>query len=160
MFCYHTISIARKEQIPMANLNEATKFICGRNPLAKNNRPPFAHPEQQEAALWLTNGAVNAHRSGKAAYSGGVTEQGDVLSFRLSSDTPELNAVVVEGGTTVLLEPYIALSGCGCSDFTCKGAAVLAESDAKVDIRNAKLITHGATRAATIATTGFGQVRI
>ena len=50
----------------MANLNEKTKFICGRNPLAKNNRPPFAHPEQQKAALWLTEGAVNAQRSGKA----------------------------------------------------------------------------------------------
>ena len=112
----------------MANLNEKTKFICGRNPLAKNNRPSFAHPEQQEAALWLTDGTVNTQRSGKAPYSGGVTEQGDLLSFQLDSDTPELNAVVVEGGTTVMLEPEISLTGCGCSDFTCKGAAVLAES--------------------------------
>ena len=138
----------------MANLNETTKFICGRNPLAKNNRPAFAHPEQQEAALWLTDGTVNPQRSGKAPYAGGVTEQGDLLSFQLDSDTPELNAVVVEGGTSVMLEPEISLSGCGCSDFTCKGAAVLAESGAKVDIRNGKIITHGSTRAATIATTG------
>ena len=70
----------------MANLNEKTKFICGRNPLAKNNRPSFAHPEQQEAALWLTDGTVNTQRSGKAPYSGGVTEQGDLLSFQLDSD--------------------------------------------------------------------------
>ena len=35
----------------MANLNEKTKFICGRNPLAKNNRPSFAHAEQEQAAL-------------------------------------------------------------------------------------------------------------
>ena len=138
----------------MANLNETTKFICGRNPLARNNRPAFAHPEQQEAALWLTDGTVNPQRSGKAPYSGGVSEQGDLLSFQLDSDTPELNAVVVEGGTSVMLEPEISLSGCGCSDFTCKGAAVLAESGAKVDIRNGKIITHGSTRAATIATTG------
>ena len=139
----------------MANLNEKSKFICGRNPLAKNNRPPFAHPEQQKAALWLTEGAVNAQRSGKASYSGGVTEQGNILSLRLDSDMPELNAVVVEGGTSVLLDPEISLSGCGCSDFTCKGAAVLAESGAKVDIRNGKLITNGSTRAATIATTVY-----
>lgn len=131
----------------MANLNETTKFICGRNPLARNNRPAFAHPEQQEAALWLTDGTVNPQRSGKAPYSGGVSEQGDLLSFQLDSDTPELNAVVVEGGTSVMLEPEISLSGCGCSDFTCKGAAVLAESGAKVDIRNGKIITHGSTRA-------------
>ena len=69
----------------MANLNEKTKFICGRNPLAKNNRPSFAHPEQQEAALWLTDGTVNPQRSGKASYSGGVTEHGDLLSFQLDS---------------------------------------------------------------------------
>ena len=94
----------------MANLNETTKFICGRNPLAKNNRPAFAHPEQQEAALWLTDGTVNPQRSGKAPYAGGVTEQGDLLSFQLDSDTPELNAVVVEGGTSVMLEPDISLS--------------------------------------------------
>ena len=114
----------------MANLNETTKFICGRNPLAKNNRPAFAHPEQQEAALWLTDGTVNPQRSGKAPYAGGVTEQGDLLSFQLDSDTPELNAVVVEGGTSVMLEPDISLSGCGCSDFTCKGACLLYTSDA------------------------------
>ena len=46
----------------MANLNEKTKFICGRNPLAKNNRPSFAHAEQEQAALWLTGGEVNTER--------------------------------------------------------------------------------------------------
>ncbi len=138
----------------MANLNEKTKFICGRNPLAKNNRPSFAHAEQEQAALWLTGGEVNTARSGLADYTTDLTESGDLLTMKLESDKPELNAVVVEGGTCVMLEPEISLSGCGCSDFTCKGAGVLAESGAKVDIRGGSIVTHGSTRAATIATTG------
>lgn len=133
----------------MANLNEKTKFICGRNPLAKNNRPSFAHAEQEQAALWLTGGEVNTARSGLADYTTDLTESGDLLTMKLESDKPELNAVVVEGGTCVMLEPEISLSGCGCSDFTCKGAGVLAESGAKVDIRGGSIVTHGSTRAAT-----------
>ena len=138
----------------MANLHEHTNFICGRNPLAKNNRPPFAHPEQEQAALWLTEGQVNTARSGLCEYTADVSDSGDILALKLESDQPELNAVVIEGGTSVMLEPEISLSGCGCSDFTCKGAAVLAESGAKVDIRGGSIVTNGSTRAATIATTG------
>ena len=63
----------------MANLNEKTKFICGRNPLAKNNRPSFAHAEQEQAALWLTGGEVNTARSGLADYTTDLTESGDLL---------------------------------------------------------------------------------
>lgn len=138
----------------MSNLNETTRFICGRNPLAKNNRPSFAKAQQTVAALWLKDGKKDPARSGQEAYSGGLTEAGNVLNFHLSSDQPELNAAVVEGGTTVFLAPDISLSGCGCSDFTCKGAGILAEEGAKVDIRGGSIITHGSTRAATIATSG------
>ena len=137
----------------MANLNEKTQVICGRNPLAENNRPPFARAEQTSAALWLKDGSIDASRSGAAAYTGTVVE-GGVLDFTLDSDTPELNAIVAEGGTSVLMAPSIHLSGPGCSDFTCKGAAILAEEGAKVDVRGGELITHGATRSATIATSG------
>ena len=138
----------------MSNLNEKTSVINGRNPLAKNNRPSFASAEQTEAALWLKDGKIDEAKSGAAPYSGGVSENGDLLSYHIHSDKPELNAVVIDGGTSVLLSPEIRLSGCGCSDFTCKGAGVLAENGAKVDIRGGEIITHGSTRAATIATTG------
>ncbi len=136
----------------MANLNEKTAVICGRNPLAKNNRPPFAHPEQTSADVWLTGGAVDAARSTGTAEA--VTPGGDLVHYTLTSDRPELNAVVVSGGTAVLLEPDIQLSGPGCSDFTCKGTGVLAMDGAKTDIRGGQIVTHGATRSATIATTG------
>lgn len=138
----------------MGNLNEKTKFISGRNPLARNNRPSFSQPQQENAALWLTDGHVNSARSGKENYSGGITDKGSLLSFQLSSDQPELNALVIEGSEAVVLEPNISLSGCGCSDFSCKGAAILAEEHARVDVRGGSIVTNGATRAATIATTG------
>lgn len=137
----------------MANLNEKTKFIIGRNPLAANNRPPFARAEQTEAALWLTDNSIDTARSGAAAYSAGISA-GCIQNFSIDSDKPLLNAMVIDGGTTVVMNPEIQLSGCGCSDFTCKGTGILAEKGASVDIRGGEIITHGATRAATIATTG------
>ena len=138
----------------MANLNGKTRFICGRNPLAENNRPSFSHAEQTSAALWLKDGHIDKARSGSEAYTGMVPENGSIQDFKLDSSKHELNAIVLEGGTTVVLNPDIHLSGPGCSDFTCKGAAVLAEENAKVDVRGGKIITHGATRSATIATSG------
>lgn len=138
----------------MANLNEKTTFICGRNPLAENNRPSFSHAEQTSAALWLKDGKIDAARSGAAEYSGRVTENGAILGFTMDSDKKELNAIVLEGGTTVIKDADIHLSGPGCSDFTCKGAAILAEENAKVDLRDSTIVTHGATRSATIATSG------
>lgn len=138
----------------MPNLNEKTKVINGRNPLAKNNRPSFAQAVQESASLWMTDGEINVERSGAAPYSGCVDGKGNILNYSIDCDQPELNALVIEGGTAVIMDADLHLSGCGCSDFTCKGAGILAESGAKVDIRNSKLITHGSTRAATIATTG------
>ncbi len=137
----------------MANINEKTRFIIGRNPLAGNNRPSFAQAQQTEAALWVTGDQVNAARSGAADYSAGISG-GCIQSFTMDSDKPELNAMVLSGGTTVVMDPDIHLSGCGCSDFTCKGTGILACDGAKADIRGGKIITHGSTRAATIATTG------
>lgn len=137
----------------MANLNEKTKFIIGRNPLAKNNRPGFAQAEQTEAALWLVDGQVDGGRSGVAGYSAGISK-GCIQNFKIESDKSELNALVIDGGKTVVMNPDISLSGPGCSDFTCKGTGILAEKEAVVDIRGGQIITHGATRAATIATTG------
>ena len=137
----------------MSNLNEKTKFICGRNPLAHNNRPSFSAPTQTEAALWLKDGSVLSERSGAEKYAAGIGN-GCIQNFTINSDKPELNAVVLEGGTTVLINPDIQLSGCGCSDFTCKGTAILAEGGAVVDVRGGSVVTRGSTRAATIATTG------
>ncbi len=136
----------------MANLNDKTQFIPGRNPFAVNDRPPFAKPEQTEAALWITDDKVDS-RSGAAPYGGEAKGHG-IVDFTLTSDEKELNAVVISGGTQVLVNPEIHLSGPGCSDFTCKGTGVLAVDGAKVDIRGGEIETHGATRSATIATTG------
>lgn len=137
----------------MANLNEKTNVIRGRNPLAKNNRPSFSKAEQTAAALWLEQGEINQSRSGAEPYTGTV-DQGNILNFQLDSDQKELNAIVLQGGTGVVLDPHIHLSGPGCSDFTCKGAAILAEENAKCDVRGGEIVTHGATRSATIATSG------
>ena len=137
----------------MANLNEKTKFIIGRNPLQKNNRPGFAKAEQTEAALWITDNAVDTARSGKEVYSAGISKN-CIQNFTLSSDQPELNAIVLDGGLNVVMNPDIKMSGPGCSDFTCKGTGIMAQNGAVVDIRGGEIVTHGATRAATIATTG------
>lgn len=137
----------------MANLNEKTKMICGRNPLAKNNRPPFAKEEQKEAAIWLQDGEYHVGFSGAEKHKG-VMNNGAIVGFELESDKPRLNGIVVENTDTVIFEPKIRLSGVGCSDFTCKGAGILSGQGSKVDIRGGSIITNGATRSATIATTG------
>lgn len=137
----------------MPNMNEKTRMINGRNPLSKNNRPPFHSEQQTEAALWLKDNEISVEKSGAENYTGEVITKG-IVDFKLESDKPCLNAIVLEGGTTTLLNPEISMSGTGCSDFTCKGAGVLATGGAKVDIRGGEIVTHGATRTATTATAG------
>ena len=138
----------------MANLNEKTLFILGRDPYAQGGMPSFAKAEQTEAALWLKDSRKDPERSDAASYEAEIREGGAILNFRMDCDEPERNAIVVEGGTAIVMEPDIHLSGPGCSDFTCKGTGVLAEEGARVDVRGGQIITDGATRSATIATTG------
>ena len=137
----------------MANLNDKTKMICGRNPLAKNNRPPFAKEEQTEAAIWLQDGEYHVGFSGAEKHKG-VMANGAIVGFQLESDKPCLNGIVVKNTDTVIFEPKIRISGVGCSDFSCKGAGILSGSGAKVDIRGGSIITNGCARSATIATSG------
>ena len=138
----------------MANLNEKTLFILGRDPYAEGGMPPFARPEQTEAAIWMKDGEVDEGRSGAAAYTAEVRANGGILDFKLDSDQKELNAIVVDGGTAIVMNPDIHMTGPGCSDFTCKGTGVLAVGGSRVDIRGGQIITEGATRSATIATEG------
>ena len=137
----------------MPNLNDKTAVINGRNPLAKNNRPPFARCEATEAALWLQDGEYHVGFSGAEEYAG-TMQDGAIIDFSLNSDKPKLNAIVANHTDTVIFEPKIELSGVGCSDFSCKGAAILAMEGAKVDVRGGDIVTRGCTRAATIATSG------
>lgn len=137
----------------MPNLNDKTLVINGRNPLAKNNRPPFARCEATEAAMWLQDGEYHDGFSGAEQYTG-VINNGAIVDFQLESDKKCLNGIVVKNTDTVIFDPKIQLSGEGCSDFSCKGAALLTMDGSKVDVRGGDIVTRGCTRSATIATSG------
>ena len=102
----------------MPNLNDKTKVINGRNPLAKNNRPPFARCEATEAALWLQDGEYHVGFSGAAQHEG-VMNNGAIVDFKLESDKKCLTGIVAKNTDTVIFDPEITLSGEGCSDFSC-----------------------------------------
>ncbi len=147
-------ALSNFEKNAMANLNDKTNFICGRNPFAVHNAPTMSVPEQESADLWISENTINQERSCSPNAASCCVNSCDLVDYTLDSDLPSYNGVVIENSTSVLIQPKITLSGCGCSDFTCKGTGLLAEHNAKVDVRNGTIITHGATRPATIATSG------
>lgn len=138
----------------MPNYNEAHQAVKGRNPLAGEDRPAFAQPQVTEAAVWIEQCACDPARSTAPQEAEKATVRG-LTDWHFSSDAPCLNAVVVHGGadTFDLRGAEVRLSGTGCSDFTCKGAAAMAYGG-HLRISDSLLETRGATRTATIATKG------
>ena len=112
---------------------------------------PFAQPEVTHAVLWAEAGSLRQDPSFPCA--GDITPQ-TIQGLRLSSDQKELNALVVREQSLTLTDGDISLSGYGCSDFTCKGAGVLADRHSDVTLEDCHIETHGCTRAATIAAGG------
>ncbi len=138
----------------MPNYNERHQAVKGRNPLSADDRPAFVQPEVTEAAVWIENCQYDPERSTAPEFASDVSIRG-LNGWNFVSDEPCRNALVVHGGaeTFALRNADIQLSGCGCSDFTSKGAAAMAYGG-HLSISDSNLETHGATRAATIATKG------
>ncbi len=130
----------------MPNRNDHNLAVAGQKSINDEGRPAFAQCQASKAALWYDNGTLNQMKSTNPDLS---TEP-----LHFSSDEAFVNTVVANGGSLKLDHTSIRLSGWGCSDFSCRGAGVLAMGNADVVLNDAKIITNGATRCATIATTG------
>lgn len=114
----------------------------------KEAQENWASPSVTEAALWVENGvAKHGDLQGKIDASGA-----EGLVFH--SEENELNAIVVRGESYKIKHAEIELSGYGCSDFTSRGAAVLADEKSSVIVEDSRILTKGSTRSATIATRG------
>ena len=129
----------------MANQNAPHRAVAGQRSLNDDHRPAFAQCEAVTAWNWYTDGKPDPQKSMMPAGDGPLV---------LESGTACLNALVVSGGSAEIIDPKLTLSGWGCSDFSCKGAGILAKDGAEVTVRGAEIVTHGATRCATTATTG------
>ena len=130
----------------MANLNDKHLAVAGQRSLNDDHRPAFAQCEVEQAALWYTDGKLDTARS--------LQPELDGKPLDFASDEKKLNVVVYSGGEATIENAKLNLSGWGCSDFSCKGTGILAKDNAVVTVKNADIETRGATRCATIATTG------
>lgn len=142
----------------MANRNQQHNSCVRRKPAVQVLNNTFAQSQVSEALVWVTNGAVNTEKSAPDAakkYVGGRMD-----GYTLESDTPCLSAIVVqEPDSKVTIDKAdIRLSGHGCSDFTHKGAAVLANERSTVEINDSFIETRGSTRCCTIASSGATMV--
>lgn len=112
---------------------------------------PFALPEVEHAVLWAESGSLQ--QDSAIPFSGHVTPH-SAHDFQLSSPQEALNAMVIRKQEFSIANADICLSGCGCSDFTCKGAGVLADQHSDVVIEDSHIETHGCARAATTTAGG------
>lgn len=147
----------------MPNMNEKNGAIKGRNPLSNQAMPSFASNDVREAAVWVENPKYVPMKS-MPSLTGPVTD-GGLKGLSLKSDIERLNGVVVTGDVWEKAAPYvlsdgkIELSGYGCSDFTCRGAAAMVYGGGELEIRNMEITTKDATRCATLATDN-GTLRV
>ncbi len=137
----------------MSNRNQAHNSCVRRKPEVQVLGGAFAKPSVTDAAIWVEDGAVSAQHS--------FPEFADLSpskleSFKFESDQSCLSTIVVKGESSSMEinNASIALSGTGCSDFTSKGAAVLAYEKGTAIIRDSEIVTNGATRCCTIANSG------
>ena len=137
----------------MSNQNQVHNSCVRRKPEVQVLNGAFAVPSVTDAVIWVEDGAVSAEHSAPE-FAGVSASKIDALKFE--SDVPCLNTIVVKGETSCVEidKASIALSGTGCSDFTSKGAGVLTYEKATTVIRDSEIVTKGATRCCTIATSG------
>lgn len=139
----------------MANMNEFSGAIKGRNPLSTQCMPSFSENELREAAIWIEKGKYVPKKSFPSI--AGTAPDKEATGLKLSSDLERLSGIVVHGdawepGEYTVKDSEIELSGYGCSDFTARGAGATVFGGGTLNLENVTITTRGATRCATIAT--------
>ena len=136
----------------MANRNQTHNSCVRRKPEVMTLNTGFAKPQVTDAEIWIENGRLSEAKSRQRL----VENSGAVADFTFSSSEPCLSAIVVrDPESDVRIEGAdIQLEGTGCSDFTSKGAGLLVYEQGKAELVNSEIVTRGATRACTIATSG------
>lgn len=148
----------------MANMNQANGAIKGRNPLSNQAMPAFGSNEVKEAAIWIESGKYVPMKSMPSLTEGGAAD-GELVNLKLESSLERLNGIVVTAdvwekrGAYEVKDGTIELSGYGCSDFTCRGAAAMVYGGGALELRNMDITTRGSTRCATLATEN-GTLRV
>lgn len=139
----------------MPNMNEKNGAVKGRNPMAEA-LSSFAVTETADAAIWIENGKHEWMKSMPSQVSAGSVTDKSADGVKISSNLERMSAVVVKGKESgyTLSNAVIDISGYGCSDFTARGAGLMAYQGADVVVENSVITTHDAGRSATIATEG------
>lgn len=138
----------------MASMNEKSGAIKRFKPETSGGMG-FAVPEVTDAAVWIEDDKQNYMRSMPSMVNG-VIDGLKGEHMRVESNLERISAFVVKGGQEefTLSDTTIRLSGYGASDFTSRGAGMLAWKDAKVNLKNVDIETFGAGRPCTVATEG------
>ena len=139
----------------MANMNEKSGAIKGRNPLSDQCMPSFTESEVKDAAIWIEKDRYTPKLSCPSI--GGTAPDSAVSGLKIRSDLERLNAIVVHGDAWepseyTVKDSEIELSGYGCSDFSSRGAGALIIGGGTLNLENVNITTRGSGRCATIAT--------
>ena len=139
----------------MANMNEPSGAIKGRNPISSQGMPAFAQSELKDAAIWIENGKYVPKQSYPSI--AGPAPDKEATGLKISSGLERMNALVVHGdpwepSEYTVKDSEIELTGYGCSDFTARGAGATVYGGGVLNLENVTIITKGSSRCATIAT--------
>jgi hypothetical protein len=139
----------------MANMNQYSGAIKGRNPLSTQCMPTFAENEVRDAAVWVEGSKYVPKKSFPSI--AGAAPDNEAAGLNIKSDLQRLSAVVVHGdcwenSQYTVKDSKIELSGYGVSDFTSRGAGALIYGGGTLKLENTEITTRGSGRCATIAT--------
>ena len=139
----------------MANRNQPSGAVKGRNPLSDQAMPTFAENEVTEAAVWIEADKYIPKKSYPSI--AGPAADKEVTGLEIRSDIERLSGVVVHGdawepAAYTVKDSRIELSGYGVSDFTSRGAGALVYGGGELTMDNVDIVTRGSGRSATIAT--------
>lgn len=114
--------------------------------------PPKREKPTLAAAVRISDGQT--HEDPDQIQGGKITST-SAEALKVHSDAPLLGGVYVKGGSEYTIDGAdIYLKGNSNDDFSGVGAAVMADEGATVTLKNAKIVTDGVVRTATVATNG------
>ena len=147
-----TESIRNERSFSNGKSKSAHNSCVRRKPLVTTLNSGFARPAVTDAEIWIENGRLSETKSRQQI----PAVESIITDFAFSSAEPCLSAIVVrDPESDIRIEgAKIELEGPGCSDFTSKGAGLLVYEQGKAELADSEIVTRGATRACTIATSG------
>ena len=114
--------------------------------------PPKAPPFPRMESLDVLDGKLYAAETPYAEISGEITDTA-MTGASYKTDEVCLNGIYIGGNSQYeIKDSKFEMTGYGIDDFAGNGSAIMVNDDAKLEMENVEVVTHGVIRPCTVAT--------